>query len=76
MVSHNTDFIKELSNNNNHENLSDNILMKVEKSIKENQQQLIEDENEEKDNENSQGSENDEIVTSSSGTVGYGLDLI
>ncbi len=37
---------------------------------------LIEDENEEKDNENSQGSENDEIVTSSSGTVGYGLDLI
>ena len=33
--------IKELSNNSNHENLSDNILMKVEESIKENQQQLI-----------------------------------
>ena len=37
---------------------------------------LIEDENEEKNNENNQGSENDEIVTSSSGIVGYGLDLI
>ena len=37
---------------------------------------LIEDKNEEKDNKNNQGSENGEIVTSSSGTVGYGLDLI